>query len=358
MSVSAVRQRRGRSAVFGLIAAAAVVAAASACASSASQVAAGSSPSKPLITIKVSYLPVSDSASFFIALNDGFFKNEGLNVEPTLLYTGANTIPALVSGSIDLASGGPNAAFFKAVAESPNTLKVVAGQAIAQEWNGATGTAGIYVRDGVPVSTPSQLEGQTVYIPALGHQSQYYTYLWMKAAGLTMADYKKVKWGILQGAFPAVDAAFRTKRINVGIGGAPQSLDWSKENIAKPLFLFGQPDPNAQLLFWVANNAFATQHPQALIGFIKAMSEASAVYKKAFEQGPSSAAYKGLQELVGKQLKVAPSSVILDPGLSTALNGADLDGMAKFFVQVGYNSSAPNAQQYIDTKYLDSATGQ
>jgi NitT/TauT family transport system substrate-binding protein len=54
-------------------------------------------------TIKVGGLPVVDDAPLWLAVRNGYFKAEGLTVEPTFLANGAEAITRLQSGGVDLA---------------------------------------------------------------------------------------------------------------------------------------------------------------------------------------------------------------------------------------------------------------
>src|SRR4051812_48773311 len=53
--------------------------------------------------IKVGLLPIPDTATIYIARNKGYFKAEGLNVTPTILTNGSETITRLMSGGVDFA---------------------------------------------------------------------------------------------------------------------------------------------------------------------------------------------------------------------------------------------------------------
>jgi NitT/TauT family transport system substrate-binding protein len=57
---------------------------------------------KELIPLKVSYLPIIDLLQFYVALEKGFFEEEGLNVEGQKAQGGAVSQTLVESGSVDL----------------------------------------------------------------------------------------------------------------------------------------------------------------------------------------------------------------------------------------------------------------
>jgi len=59
--------------------------------------------------VKVGYLPVTGHAKFFIAQEEGFFKQEGLDVELTEFQNSADGLAALRAGKLDLGAFGTTA---------------------------------------------------------------------------------------------------------------------------------------------------------------------------------------------------------------------------------------------------------
>ncbi|MDD5348979.1 MAG: ABC transporter substrate-binding protein [Chthoniobacteraceae bacterium] len=60
-------------------------------------------------TVKVGYLPVTGHAKFFIAKEEGFFKEEGLDVELSEFTNSADGLAALRAGKLDLGAFGTTA---------------------------------------------------------------------------------------------------------------------------------------------------------------------------------------------------------------------------------------------------------
>lgn len=56
-------------------------------------------------TLKVGVIPIIDDVAVFIAQKNGFFEDEGLTVEPVTIQGGAEAVPKLASGALDITFG-------------------------------------------------------------------------------------------------------------------------------------------------------------------------------------------------------------------------------------------------------------
>jgi len=74
-------------------------------------------PSQALTKIKVSILPFLSYAPIFIAKEEGFFAEQGFDVEFVRIDKTSEAIPALAQGQIDVASGNIEASTLNAVAK-------------------------------------------------------------------------------------------------------------------------------------------------------------------------------------------------------------------------------------------------
>lgn len=76
-------------------------------------------------TLRVVNLPFLAFAPFWIAQDDGYFKKQGLDVEFVNMTTQPDTLPAMLSGQVDVSSGQLYAGIFNAIANGAD-LKLVA----------------------------------------------------------------------------------------------------------------------------------------------------------------------------------------------------------------------------------------
>jgi len=76
-------------------------------------------------TLKLCSLPFLSFAPIFIAIEEGYFAEQGLEIEPVKFRTGHDAVPALAQGQIDVLAGGISAGLFNAIARGLN-IKIVA----------------------------------------------------------------------------------------------------------------------------------------------------------------------------------------------------------------------------------------
>jgi NitT/TauT family transport system substrate-binding protein len=78
-----------------------------------------------MTTVKVAYLPLISNAPLFIAKEEGYFAQEGINVEFEKFQSGAATLPALINGDIAVSGGALSPGLFNAIAKDAH-VRIVA----------------------------------------------------------------------------------------------------------------------------------------------------------------------------------------------------------------------------------------
>lgn len=76
------------------------------------------------VTLKVGVLPIANLAPFYVAVNEGFFDDQGLKVEPVVQQGGAEVVASLVSGALDVGWSATTGTVITAAQGPP--IKVVA----------------------------------------------------------------------------------------------------------------------------------------------------------------------------------------------------------------------------------------
>lgn len=69
-------------------------------------IAAGAVQAQQNTTVRIGYIPVMGAAQIFVAAGEGWFKEQGLNVQFTKFESGPNLIQAVASGTIDVYNAG------------------------------------------------------------------------------------------------------------------------------------------------------------------------------------------------------------------------------------------------------------
>jgi NitT/TauT family transport system substrate-binding protein len=115
-------------------------------------------PEKPVLNVAV--VPAVDSAGFFVALDQGLFKDQGLTVNFTPVTSSETAIADQVKGTYDI-TGGNYVSYIRAQQQGTASLDIFAEGSVMEP-----GTQGIYTLPGSRVTTLDGLKGQTVAINA------------------------------------------------------------------------------------------------------------------------------------------------------------------------------------------------
>jgi NitT/TauT family transport system substrate-binding protein len=113
---------------------------------------------KPVLTVAV--VPAVDSAGFFVALDQGLFKAQGLTVNFTPVTSSETAIASQTKGAYDI-TGGNYVSYIQAQQRGQANLEIFAEGSLMEP-----GTQGIYTLPDSPVRSLADLKGQTVAINA------------------------------------------------------------------------------------------------------------------------------------------------------------------------------------------------
>jgi NitT/TauT family transport system substrate-binding protein len=73
-------------------------------------------PAQPLTTVRIVNLPFIAFAPFYLATDEGYFQQQGIDPELVNMATQPDTLPALLSGQVDVVSGQLSAGMFNLIA--------------------------------------------------------------------------------------------------------------------------------------------------------------------------------------------------------------------------------------------------
>ena len=114
--------------------------------------------------VKVGVLPISNVAPLYLGMKKGFFKEEGLEVEPSIGQSGNELVTGMVSGSTDFAFLGYVPLMSARSQGLP--VKVVANADNGAETEEKEWTL-ILTKKGSPIKQPADLAGKTIAVNAL-----------------------------------------------------------------------------------------------------------------------------------------------------------------------------------------------
>ena len=109
--------------------------------------------------VQVGYLPVSMSLPTFVALEKGFFSEQGLHVKATQFVSGTLIMDALIAGRIDVNAGSASVGHWMVESNVPGTFKIFLIYGTENEWDK---TFPIIVKKDAPYQTLLDLKGKKV----------------------------------------------------------------------------------------------------------------------------------------------------------------------------------------------------
>lgn len=169
-------------------------------------------PLRPPVTVRVGTVNSTSDAGLFIAIEKGYFRDEGIEVETTNFQTAAQMIAPLGTGQLAVATGAIAAGVFNAAARDV-PLRIVAdkGSTPSPEWDFSALMVRKDLIDSGRVRDYADLKGLTISTTARGNSTEVEVVWALAKGGLTFEDihYTSLSFTDMISAFAngAIDAA-------------------------------------------------------------------------------------------------------------------------------------------------------
>jgi NitT/TauT family transport system substrate-binding protein len=329
MSSGRVRTRR---AALGLALTVAAVTAVSGCSalgsdsSNASSNGGGLEKSK----IKVSIMPTTDLAPFWLAKDNGYFKAEGLDVEQVVAKSGQESMQKAISGEVDIALS-TYTPFFVAKSKGVADIQLVAdGTSVNAKSNA------IVTVPTSPVKTVNDLQGKRIAITALNTASDILTKSVMKDHNV---DYSKVTWVPVQ--LPNMAAALKDNQVDAAYMPEPQLSQAAKIVGATPVIDINTgATQDFPLTGYGSTTKWVQGNPKTLAAFQRAMKKAtSEALADRSKVEPLLVKYARIDEDTAKLLTL--------PGYGSVLDARRLQRVPDLLLQMGVITSKVDAAPMI-----------
>jgi NitT/TauT family transport system substrate-binding protein len=214
--------------------------------------------------VRLGTLPIVDVAPVHIALQKGYFKAEGLDVELTGLQGGAAGIPLLSTGELDF-SFGNYVSFIAAQTKGDAKLKLV-----ADGFQAGPQTFVVVAPGDSSITEPADLAGRTVAVNSLGNVVELVTRSVLKANDI---DPNKVTFR--QMPFPEMQAALKSKQIDAAIMVEPFITGAERQIGAMPVLdAAAGPTATMPIAGYAVTEDFAAKNPKTVAAFRRALARA------------------------------------------------------------------------------------
>jgi NitT/TauT family transport system substrate-binding protein len=229
--------------------------------------ASGAASAAELTKLRVSTIPIADTASFEVAREKGFFAAEGLEIDTTPTSGGAIGIPALMSGQLQVAYSN----VVSIILAASQGLDLVVFAAADETSDAPPDLAGLVAKPGAGFKDGKALEGKRVAVNSRNNIIWLYTREWIAQTG---GDPNKVNY--IEVPFPQMTDAVQQGRVDAAMlvepflsgglkGKQLESVGWPYSTVQKRL-------PVSQ---FATTRAYAEANPEILAKFRRAMAKAA-----------------------------------------------------------------------------------
>jgi NitT/TauT family transport system substrate-binding protein len=178
--------------------------------------------------LRVSTIPIIDTAGMQIAIAKGFYKDEGLEIDTTPTAGGAAGLPALAAGQVQIAFSN---IISTVLAEKQNLgFQIISGGSATAD--APPDLAGLVTKPGAGLKTGKDFEGKTIAVNTRNNIIWLYARAWVKKTG---GDPDKVTY--LEVPFPQMIDAVRGGRVDAAF-------------VVEPFFSAGRGANAVELVAW------------------------------------------------------------------------------------------------------------
>jgi len=303
--------------------------------------------SRPLTKIRVVYVPVLIFAPLYVAIERGYFAQQGIEVELITTPGGVSSFAVLAGGNAEVVVGGLGAALFNAAARGLD-FKVVGPVHMEKPPVSTPLVVSKRAYDSGEIRSVRDLRGKRVSVNVLGSATEFWAQAALLKGGLSLADVQLVAVN-----FPDVPAALANGAIAAGLLGEP--LATLAEDQGQIVRLSEDFINGVQVTALYYSGKFMREQPAPAAGFMVAWLQACRyLYGDGYKR-------EDVASIVEKYTRV-PAAVVKrarppfhEP--NGKMNFNDFKRLQEFFRNRGeltYEKPLVPAQ-YIDTAYVQRA---
>lgn len=220
-----------------------------------------------LTAVTVGVIPIVDVAPIYLAVSEGFFEEEGLDVSLELAQGGAAIVPAVVSGEYQF--GFSNVTSLLLATSNGVPLQAVA------PGNFSTGSepdfGGVVVPAGSDIQDAAGLAGKTVAVNTLNNIGDSTIRNVVEKAGGDADALEFVEMG-----FPDMPAAVSGGQVDAAWIVEPHLTRAVQEGARVVAWNFMETDPDLMVAAYFTSKQYAAEHPEVVEAFDAAMKKAFA----------------------------------------------------------------------------------
>lgn len=236
-----------------------------------------SSASSAQTAVNIGCTATTDCASAAVALEDGIFKKNGLDVTMTLIGLNSNIPAALLSDSIQI--GGPTPSVFLQAVDGGLDLVAVAGASSTSDKT--FDTAGVVASPASGIKEPQDFVGKKVGAPGIGAFLHVLFAKWLIDNGI---DPKGVNF--VEVTFPTMSDTLKSGAVDAVVTAEPMMsrIISSGTGAVAGYFLEKLPERRPAILY-ASTRVWADANAEALKAFRASIEEAAKIVNDDPEKG-------------------------------------------------------------------------
>jgi NitT/TauT family transport system substrate-binding protein len=300
--------------------------------------------------LKVIFLADMALGPLFIAQDEGYFAEQGIDIEWVSLTSGPEALPLLAQGSLDVGGSAPAAGLFNAIARGMN-LKVVGGAGNIPSPEGCTPMAFVVRKalyDAGKIKTVADLKGLKVALNAKGAMPHYHLGTLLEKAGLTMNDIELV---ILP--FPDTVAALKQGAVDVAFLPEPLLSQVQALGLAVPFIKVNEYFPGYTALFTLFGPNLLDKDPELGKRFMVAVLKGI----RQFRQGKTDRNVEIIAKHTNMDAKLIKAACWIEVDPNGEVNMQLMTETQAWFVKNGLQDRKVPAEQIFDNQFVEYALG-
>jgi NitT/TauT family transport system substrate-binding protein len=216
-----------------------------------------------LTTIEVGVVPVVDVAPLYLGIEQGFFEEEGLDVQPAIAQGGAAIIPAVVNGDQEIGFSNIVSLLIGQTEDLP--VQVIA-QGIQATDDAENDTAAIAVPADSDIQEPADLEGATIAINTLRNISELTVKAALEGEGVDVSTLRFVE-------VPLPDMVGQLESGQVDAAGLVEPFVTTGEDAGHRMIIYDRvaTEPEMTIANYFTTNEYMDSNPEVVEGFVRAI---------------------------------------------------------------------------------------
>jgi NitT/TauT family transport system substrate-binding protein len=216
-----------------------------------------------LIPLKIGVIPIESAAEAFYAVDMGFFKKQGLDVQLQMMQNGSAIASAVAGGSLDI---GFADTISIATAHAKGLPFIYLAPALLNSYTAPT--LAMMVSNAGPIKEPKDLNGKTIAVNGINNITMIPFEAWIDKSG---GDSKTVKW--IEVPIPAANDAVASGKVDGATLGEPFVTFGADKNLRAMYVDKNGIAPRYVLAGFMTTKDWAAKNPAVAAKFIAAIKE-------------------------------------------------------------------------------------